>query len=206
MSHNNAVFSCRITLVKMDVSQWRKCLGYLTFEVTKKTLENTTQMENTVESETQEYMRDHKKTHLPMLRPTQINDTCFHNVFFFSVKLIRGFKSFLVNSLLYSQFTNVCLQHKETEVYGHYQDFICQLEAPNIPITDSASVFLGDEKCAILQKWCIDDGATELDHQQQNVPEQCGGDLKTAVLKVFHYISWAPIVYWCYCLECVALA
>ena len=57
------------------LAEWWARLGYPTLEVTKCTLEATTQMVPTVEAETREYMRDHFKTRLPMLRPHRVNDT-----------------------------------------------------------------------------------------------------------------------------------
>ena len=66
---------------QVNIEQWRKRLGYPTFDVTRKSLESTTQFVNSVEAETREYTRDHQASSLQMLRPLQINDTCFHDVF-----------------------------------------------------------------------------------------------------------------------------
>ena len=38
-------------------------------------------------------------------------------------------------------------------------------------------------------------------HQNQNLAERRGGDLKTATIKLFHKTPHAPIRYWCYALE-----
>ena len=199
-------FSRRVVPSQVNLEEWRKRLGYPTFEVTKRTLESTTQFVNSVEAETREYMRDHRASRLPMLRPLRINDTCFHDVFFSSVTSIRGYTCFLVNALLHSQVDDVRLMRRESEVCDHFQDFIRQVGAPNISVTDCASSFLGKSWKALLRKYCIDDHATEPYHQNQNVSERRGGDLKTALLKVFHFTPWAPVKYWCYLLEFLSLA
>ena len=88
---------------QVNIEQWRKRLGYPTFDITKRTLvESTTQFVNSVKAETREFMRDHRASRLLMLRPLQINDTCFHDVFFSSVTSIRRYTCFLLNALLHS--------------------------------------------------------------------------------------------------------
>ena len=113
------------------------------FDVTKRTLESTTQFVISVEAKTREYMRDHQASCLPMLCPLRINDTCFHDVFFSSVTSIRGYTCFLVNALLHSQVDDVRLMRRESKVCDHFQDFIRQMGAPNKSVTDCASSFLG---------------------------------------------------------------
>lgn len=74
-----------------QLQEWRARLGYPPLEVVKKTLDATTQMVPTVEAETRDYMRDHFKTRLPMLRPHRVNDTLYSDTFFSSVRSIRGY-------------------------------------------------------------------------------------------------------------------
>ena len=57
----------RHTKVSPDMDDWRKNLGYPTEEVTKRTVENTTQYVSSVEAESREYMRDHRKSRLMAL-------------------------------------------------------------------------------------------------------------------------------------------
>ena len=129
-------------------------------------------------------MCDHRASRLPMLHPLWTNDTCFHDVFFSSVTSIQGYTCFLVNVLLHSQVDDIQLKRREPEVCEHFQDFIRQVGAPNISVTDCASSFLGKAWKVIRCKHCIDDHATEPYHQNQNDSERRGGDLKTAILKV----------------------
>ena len=53
-------YSCHVVPTQVNIEQWQKRLGYPTFDVTRKTLESTTQFVNSVEAETREYMRDHQ--------------------------------------------------------------------------------------------------------------------------------------------------
>ena len=174
-------------IVPSDISEeeWQKRLGYPPLLVTRKTLQNTTRMVNTVEAESRDYMRDHRVTRLPMLRPIRINDTCFHDVFFSSITSIRGYKCFLVNALKFSEVDDVRLLRTESQVYPHFLDFIRQVGAPNVSVTDNAKVFLSEKWTNILRKYCIDDHQTEAYHQNGNLAERRGGGLKEATLKSF---------------------
>lgn len=88
MNHINAEKS-RLTDSTMD---WKRCLGFPTELVLKKTLLATTQLVQSVEAETREQMRDHFKTRLPELRLARRNDIVYVDTFFSSVKsTIRGY-------------------------------------------------------------------------------------------------------------------
>ena len=160
-------FLCRVVPTQVNVEEWQKRLGYPTFNVTKRTLESTTQFVNSVEAETREYIHDHWASWLPMLRPLLINDTCFQDVFFSSVNSIQSYTCFLVNALLHSQVDDVRLMRRESEVCDHFQDFIRQVSAPKMSVPDCTSSFLGKAWKAILQKYCIDDHATKPYHQNR---------------------------------------
>ena len=54
----------------------------------------------------------------------------------------------------------------------------------------------------ILRTLCIDGYRSEAYHQNQNLAEHRGGDLKTAIIKLFHYTtSRAPMKFWRYVFE-----
>ena len=54
--------SRRLDTYKIDIEDWRTRLRYPTYEVTKLTLHHTTHFINTLQSETNDYMKDHYKT------------------------------------------------------------------------------------------------------------------------------------------------
>ena len=60
---------------------WKRTLGFAPDHVVQKTLDATTQLVPTVESETREIMRDHFQTRLPQLKVRRFNDTCYVDTF-----------------------------------------------------------------------------------------------------------------------------
>ena len=52
----------------VSVKEWWARLGFPTFECTQATLENTTQMVQTLQAESREYLRDYYKTRVWSLR------------------------------------------------------------------------------------------------------------------------------------------
>ena len=78
----------------VSIADWRARLGYPTMEVTRQTIQNTTQLVQTLQAETREYMRDHYKTRVWALRPQRLNDTMYSDTFFSSVRYVYGYKCF----------------------------------------------------------------------------------------------------------------
>jgi len=85
-----------------DMKEWCARLGFPTYEVAEATLKHTTQMVQTLQAETREYLRDHHKTCVWALRPQRINDVCYSDTFFSAVVSICGFKCFQMFAFKYS--------------------------------------------------------------------------------------------------------
>jgi hypothetical protein len=181
--------------------EWRARLGFPTLEVTKRTLQNTTQMVRTVEAETREYMRDHFKARLKMLRPYRINNTLFTDTFFASVKSVRGFDKFQMFAFYHYKVDIGKLITRESQAVGELQDIIHKIGAPNFIVSDNAKVYQGSAWVKVLRDNVIESRFAEAYHQNQNYAELRGGLLKTSILKLFHMTPWAPLEYWCYALE-----
>jgi len=98
-----------------DVKEWRARLGFPTYEVAEATLKHTTQMVQTLQAETREYLPDHYKTRVWALRPRRINDVCYSDTFFSAVVSIRGFKCFQMFAFKYSKFNVVKLMRRESQ-------------------------------------------------------------------------------------------
>lgn len=64
-----------------SLGEFHKCLGYLSMETTRKTIQGSTQMVRTVEAEDREYMCDHFKERLLPLHPHRVDDVCFPDTF-----------------------------------------------------------------------------------------------------------------------------
>ena len=184
-----------------DVSKldtWRACLGYPTYEVTGKTLANTTQMVQTLQAETREYLRDHYKTRVWALRPRRINDVCYSDTFFAAVLSIRGFKCFQLFAFKKSKLNVFKLMKREANAPEAYEDVIREFGAPNKTVTDNAQVLTGTKWTSINRRYCIESGYTVPHHQHQNFSEGEGGNFKFAILKLMHNTPHAPLSYWCY--------
>ena len=52
-----------------SVDEWHARLGYPTYETSRNTLKNSTQMGNTLQVDSREYLKDYNKTKLRTLRP-----------------------------------------------------------------------------------------------------------------------------------------
>jgi outer membrane lipopolysaccharide assembly protein LptE/RlpB len=91
----NMVVARNLKLKNLDlINKWRAQLGYATYNITSATLNNTTQLVQTVQSETREYMRDYYKTRVWALKPNRLNDVLYSDKFFSSVASIRSYKCF----------------------------------------------------------------------------------------------------------------
>ena len=125
------------------MSTWRARLGYPTFEVTKATLDHTTNFVQTLQAETREYMKDHFKTRVWALRPRRINDVCYSDTFFSSICSIRGYKCFQLFAFKHSKYDKISLMRREASAPEAYEDLIRSIGAPNKTITDNARVLTG---------------------------------------------------------------
>jgi len=182
----------------VPVEEWRARLGFPTFEVTKDTLANTTQMVQTLQAETREYLRDHYKTRVWALRPRRINDVCFSDTFFAAVQSIRGFNCFQLFAFKKSKLNVIKLLKKEANAPEAYEDVIREFGAPNKTVTDNAQVLTGSRWTTINRRYCIESGFTVPHHQHQNFSEGEGGNFKLAILKLLHNTPHAPLSYWCF--------
>ena len=182
----------------VSITDWRARLGYPTMEVTRQTIQNTTQLVQTLQAETREYMRDHYKTRVWALRPRRLNDTMYSDTFFSSVKSVRGFKCFQMFALKLSKVEFIKLMKKESNAPEMYQDIIRTHKGPNKLVTDNAQTMTGIKWTGINRSYCIESGVIVPHHQHQNYAELKGGNFKLATIKLFHETPWAPLSYWCY--------
>ncbi len=188
-----------------NLQRWRKNLGYPTLEVVKHTLKCTTRLVSTVEAETRDYMRDHYKPRLLCLRPHRINDICFSDTFFSSIRSVRGFTMFQMFSFLECGHDVPYLMRKESQASSKYRDLVREFGAPRAIVNDNAKIMTGDAWMKVCRDFCIESHTSEPYHQNENLAERRGGMLKHAIIKLFHYGHDAPLEFWCYALEYLAL-
>ena len=79
------------THVRGGVQDWRKRLGYPTFETTKATLAVTSHMVANLQAESREYLRGYYKTRVWCIRPRRIDDVMYSDTFFSSIIYVRNF-------------------------------------------------------------------------------------------------------------------
>lgn len=192
----------RVQKDKISEDVWRARLGYPTRAVTHNTLCNTSQMVQTLQSETSEYMRDYYKTRVWALRPKRINDTCYTDTFHSSVCSIRGYKYIQMFAFKSSGLDEARLMRKESQASDVYEDVIRHIGAPNRLVSDNARTLNVSSKfTAINRRYCIETGFTVPHHQSSNFAEGSGGNLKVAVRKLFLNTPHAPLEYWCFAVE-----
>ena len=83
--------------------------------VIKKTLQCTTQLVPSLETETREIMRDYLKSRIPELKLYRVNDTCCVDTFFLSVVSVRGFTNFNLYSYKSSGLDIIYFQTKRSQ-------------------------------------------------------------------------------------------
>ena len=94
----------------------------------------------------------------------------------------------------------------ESNAYDAYTDFIINVGAPNICVSDDAKIYLSDKWKSINRKYCISGRLTVPYHQSSNFAELIGGKMKYYLAKLYHKTPHAPYQYWCYGLEFISLA
>ena len=188
----------RRTFTENDVAKWRANLGYPTFEVTRDTLENTTQMVKTLQAETREYLRDYHKTRVSCLKPKRIDDVMYSDTFFSTITSIRGYKMFQMFCYKYSKYNVMKLLKRESNVSVVYEDTIIEHGAPNKIVTDNAKSLTSKKFKDVSRKYVIQTGNSAPHSQHQNYSEGEGGNFKFQVCKLLHMTPHAPDVYWCY--------
>ena len=112
--------------------------------------------------ETRKYMRDYRKSHSSPLRPTRIDDTLFTDTFYSTKKSIRGMNCFQLFALKKCMFSVATPIRTESNVYDAYNDFIINVGAPNICVSDDAKVYLSDQWKSINRKYCVSGRQTVL--------------------------------------------
>ena len=181
---------------EVSLDEWRSRLGYAPEEVVKHTIKGCTNLVTTVEAESRTYMRDHIKARLLPLRPLRINDTAYTDTFFSSVTSCRGFKCWQLYGFVVAQFDKIYLMKNKGQAPTTLQDLICEIGAPNFLINDNSKEQTSDAWLTICRQFCIATHTTEPHHPNQNIAEHRGGDLKTALLILFHHTPHAPLRYW----------
>ncbi len=171
--------------------------------IVSKTLLATTQLcTEAVEMENRESPRQHRKQRLLPLHPRRLEGQTDSDTFFASIKSIRNFACVQLFFHLTSQFLFVRCMRREAHSHGAYQDFVREVGAPNVLLTDNAQTQVGAKWTKTSRENITRQIATAPYNQNQNQAERKIKDVKNRVLLVLRH-SKAPAVFWCYCLRWV---
>jgi hypothetical protein len=152
--------------------------------------------------ENRETPRQHrKKRRLITLHPNRVDDRTDSDMFLSSIKSIRNYLLCVVQLLIHipSQFLFALCMFRETHSHGAYQDFVCEVGAPNILLTDSSQTQSGT--LWTKASW------ENITKQIHSVPHN--QNQNQVELKFQDIISWtilslrlakAPLTFWCYCM------
>ena len=113
---------------------------------------------------------------------------------------------FQMFALCYCKHNVPYLMCKESQASDKLLDLVRRIGAMKVMLNDNAKAMTGHAWLDILRTFCIEDHCSEAYHQNQNLAERRGGDLKTAIIKLFHNTtSRAPLTFWCYAFDFLTL-
>ena len=185
----------------MGVQDWRKRLGYTTYETTKATLAASSQIVFALQAESREYLMDYYKTRVWYLRARRIDDVMYSDKFSISVFSIRIFSYFQLFAFKVSKFTKSQLMSRESQDPEKYVDIIRHYGAPNKTVTENVVVCTGKRWTRTNRKFCIENGLSTPHHRHRKFAGGEDGNMKFRLLKLYHNTPYAPLIYWCYTME-----
>jgi hypothetical protein len=123
---------------------WEERLGYAPELITVKTLEAMTQLcSSPVEMDQRENPRQHRKTRIQALHPRRITGRTDSDTFFSSVETVRKFMSVQIFFCVLTKFLYVKGMRRESHSHSAYQDFVRDVGAPNMLLTDNSQTQTG---------------------------------------------------------------
>jgi hypothetical protein len=182
---------------------WEERLGYAPELITVKTLKATAQLwSSPVEMDRRENPRQHCKTRIQALHPRRITGRTDLDTFFSSVESVRKFMSVQIFFCVLTKFLYVKGMRRKSHSYGAYQDFVQDVGAPNMLLTDNSQTQTGKKWTKTSQENITKQVQSAPHDQNQNQAERKIRDVKNRTILTFRYSS-APLLFWCYCMTLV---
>jgi hypothetical protein len=151
--------------------------------VTKKTLEATTQLcFEPVEMENREAPRQHRKKRLMALHPRRLEGRSDSDTFFATIKSVRNYTCIQLFVHLPSQYLYARCMTREKHSHGAYQDFVREVGAPNILLTDNSQTQSGVKWTKTSRENVTKQIHSVPHNQNQNQAELKIRDIKTRVI------------------------
>lgn len=184
----------------VNLDHWKQLLGFPSDEVVEKTIESTTQLlHEPVEMERREIPRQHRKKRLLPLHPKRLRGRVDADTFFSTVKSIRNYKCVQLFVHVLSDFIFIRCMQRESHSHGAYQDFVREVGAPEMIITDNSKTQTGKKWEATNRKLLTKQRKFAPHNQNQNKAERRIQDVKRKTMTVLYRFN-APLVFWCYCM------
>jgi hypothetical protein len=120
---------------------------------------------------------------LPELKLRRVNDTCYVDTFFLSVKSVCGFTCWTQYSFKKSGYDAAYLMQRRSQGPSTLPKMVTDCGAPSLIKSDNAPEFKGKTWVDYLRKHQIPSQFTEAFHQNENYCECRGGAIKAAVSK-----------------------
>src|SRR6476620_714702 len=179
----------------------RPFLGWSSLERVKKTLENTTQFFRRPRS-----MDHHHKSRFPAMNVRRLNEAVSTDPIFSDVPAgndgISGHAGCTMAQVFMgkdSLYTKIYPMHKESEMPQVFEDFVREVGAPTVLITDNSKVQLGKAAKTLLRFYAVGDYQSEPGYQQQNPVERRVKDVKAMHDGAMNR-SGAPAMHWLICM------
>ena len=148
--------------------QYVEYLGYRPVDIVRKTLENTSQLAQTI---LQFLMRRHVRARFPWLNCNRLRETVATDTYFANTRAIGGATCAQVFYGVQSYMINVYGMKSESEMPEVYKDFIREEGAPTILRRDNSQIQSGKRTTSLNREYVIKDEFTEPGHPQQNPAE-----------------------------------
>jgi hypothetical protein len=179
---------------------WERKLGHPPEAILAKTIEATTQLcVAPIEMENRVAPRQHRKQRLLPLHPRRLAGRTDSDTFFSSLKSIRGYTCAQLFFHIPTGFLFVRCMRLESHSHGAYQDYVRNVGAPNVLLTDNSRTQIGQKWTKTSRENITKQIQIAPHNQQQNQAERKIRDIKTRVLVALRYAN-APIEFWCYCM------
>lgn len=149
-------------------------------------------------------MRDHFKRQIHAFQWPRQNDMCYLDTFFSSLVSVRGYCCFNLFAWKDSKYDHPVLMQRRSQALTSLNNCLAKCGIMTHLKSDNAPEFNSEQFTARLKQICVDQSFSETEHQNENIAEPRGGNLKAATVHTLT-TTGAPTVFWCFCLEYTAL-
>lgn len=185
---------------KRTTEEWKELLAFPSDQVVEKTLEFTTQLQvEPVESERREIPKQHRKKRLLMLHPRRLPGRTDADTVFSTVKSIRGYWCVQFFCHVPSDFLFVRCMQRESHSHGAYQDYIREVGASEVIVTDNSKTQTGKKWETTSRNVMTKQRKFTPHNQNASKVERRIQDAKHKTMLVLQRAG-APLVFWDYAL------